>query len=430
MLGLTLEVLIILALILFNGLLAMSELAVVSSRRSRLQQRAETGDEKARAALLLAQEPTRFLSTVQIGITLVGILAGAFGGASIANRVSDWLDGTGLTEGWSNALSVGLVVLVITYLSLVFGELVPKRIALHSPERIAGMIAQPMRILSTLGSPFVTVLSASTGAVLRIIGLGAQREDTISEEELRLMIGMSAESGTMAEHEAELLDRVFHFGDRRVHEVMTPRTEAVGVEKQATLGGFLAVYKEAHHSRFPAYDESLDRVVGILVIKDVLSALASSEVNMESPVEPLIRQALFVPETKLIGELFREMQASGDQMAIAVDEFGGTAGIVTLEQLLEEMVGQVRDELWPDEPEITPIDERTTQIDGSLSIEEARAELELDIPEGDYDTVAGYVLSRLGHIPKVGETVPLDGYRITVAEMRGLKIEQLRVFKV
>jgi putative hemolysin len=150
---------------------------------------------------------------------------------------------------------------------------------------------------------------------------------------------------------------------------------------------------------------------------------------MDSPVEPLARPALFVPETKLIGELFREMQASGDQMAIAIDEFGGTAGIVTLEQLLEEMVGQVRDELWPEEREITPIDERTTQVEGSLSIEEAREELSLDIPEGDYDTVAGYVLSLLGHIPKVGETVTLDGYRIMVAEMRGLKIEQLRVIK-
>jgi putative hemolysin len=428
-LGLTLEVFIILALILFNGVLAMSELAVVSSRRSRLQQRAEAGDHKAQRALLLAEEPTRFLSTVQIGITLVGILAGAFGGARIAGRVSNWLIDAGLSEAWSDTLGVALVVIVITYLSLIFGELVPKRIALHSPERIAGLIAGPMQVLSTLGSPFVTLLSASTGTVLRLIGLGASRVDTISEEELRLMIGMSAESGTMAEHEAELLDRVFHFGDRHVHEVMTPRTEAVGIEKEATLGDFYAVYRNAHHSRFPVYDESLDSVVGILVIKDVLTKLAAGEIDMSSPVEPLARQALFVPETKLIGELFREMQVRGDQMAIAIDEFGGTAGIVTLEQLLEEMVGQVRDELWPEEKEITTIDERTTQVDGSLSIEEAREELALDIPEGDYDTVAGYVLSELGHIPKVGESVTLDGCRIMVAEMRGLKIELLRVIK-
>ena len=429
MLGLTFEFLIILALILFNGVLAMSELAVVSSRRSSLQQRAESGDASAQRALLIAEEPTRFLSTVQIGITLVGILAGAFGGASIASDVSIWLADLGLSEGWSDTLGVAIVVIIITYLSLVFGELVPKRIALHSPERIAGMISRPMQYLSTLGAPFVTLLSASTGAVLRVIGLGGVREETISEEELRLMIGMSAESGSMARAEAELLDRVFHFGDRHVHEVMTPRTEAIGVEKDATLAGFYAVYSGAHHSRFPVYDESLDNIVGILVIKDVLSKLAAGEVGMDSPVEPLARPALFVPETKLIGELFREMQIRGDQMAIAIDEFGGTAGIVTLEQLLEEMVGQVRDELWPAEAEITTIDERTTQVDGGLSIEEAREELHLDIPEGDYDTVAGFVLSQLGHIPRVGETVTLDGYRLTVAEMRGLKIELLRVVK-
>jgi putative hemolysin len=242
-----------------------------------------------------------------------------------------------------------------------------------------------------------------------------------------MLIDLSAETGTVEESEAELLDRVFHFGDRQVHEVMTPRTEAVGVEKNATLADFYAVYHGAHHSRFPVFDESLDSVVGILVIKDVLSRLAAGEIDMSSPVQPVARPALFVPETKLIGELFREMQARGDQMAVAVDEFGGTAGIVTLEQLLEEMVGQVRDELWAAQAEVTTIDEHTRQVDGSLSIEEAREELDLDIPEGDYDTVAGYVLSLLGHIPKVGETVSLDGYRITVAEMRGLKIEQLQV---
>jgi putative hemolysin len=251
--------------------------------------------------------------------------------------------------------------------------------------------------------------------------------DTVTEEELRLMIGMSAEAGSMAEAEAELLDRVFHFGDRHVHEVMVPRTEAVGIDKSATLRDFYAVYAEAHHSRFPVWDDSPDKVVGILGIKDVLSAMAEGTIGPDSPIEPLIRPALFMPETKLIGELFREMQASGDQMAIAVDEWGGTAGIVTLEQLLEEMVGQVRDELRPDDEEITPIDERTTQVEGGLSVEEAREELGIHIPEGEYDTLAGFVLSELGHIPKVGEMVTLDGWRITVEEMRGLKIELLRV---
>jgi putative hemolysin len=244
-----------------------------------------------------------------------------------------------------------------------------------------------------------------------------------------MLIDISAESGTMAEAEAELLDRVFHFGDRRVHEVMVPRTEAVGIDRRATLADFLAVYADAHHSRFPVWDESPDKVIGIIGIKDVLSALASGSIASDSCIEPLARRAMFVPETKLIGELFREMQATGAQMAIAVDEWGGTAGIVTLEQLLEEMVGQVRDELRPDDEEIVSIDEHTTRVDGGLSVEEAREELGIDIPEGEYDTVAGFVLSQLGHIPRVGEVVAWDGWRITVEEMRGLKIELLRVMR-
>jgi putative hemolysin len=203
----------------------------------------------------------------------------------------------------------------------------------------------------------------------------------------------------------------------------------VVIEKTATVGDFFNVYLSAPHSRFPVFEDNPDKIVGILGIKDVLTALSRHEVTETSPIQPLARPAYFVPETKLIGELFREMQESGTQMAIAVDEWGGTAGIVTLEQLLEEMVGVVHDELRPAELEITAIDERTMEVDGALSVEEAREELGLDIPEGPYDTIAGYVLSQLGHIPTVGESVTIDHHRITVAEMRNLKIELLRIIR-
>ena len=422
-----LSLLVLFLLILINGVLALSELAVVSSRQIRLTQRAESGDAGAKVALQLGQEPTRFLSTVQIGITLVGILAGAFGGSAIADDLSGALQDAGLSEGLADTLGVGVVVIAITFMSLVFGEIVPKRIAMHSPERIASLVARPMLLLSKAAAPLVFVLSATTGAVLRLIGLGGMRQENITEEEIRLMIGMSAESGSVAEAEAELLDRVFHFGDRHVHEVMTPRTEAVVIPDDAKVQDFYTVYLSAPHSRFPVYDDNPDKITGILGIKDVLAALSRQEVTDESPIKPLARPAHFVPETKLIGELFREMQAAGIQMAIAVDEWGGTAGIVTLEQLLEEMVGQVHDELRPAELEITTIDERTIEVDGSLSVEEARDELGLDIPEGPYDTIAGYVLSQLGHIPTVGESVSIDHHRIAVAEMRGLKVELLRI---
>lgn len=408
----------------------MSELAMVSARNVRLSQRAEAGDRGAQQAIELARQPTRFLSTVQIGITLVAIVSGAFGGARLADHITPVLEDLGLGNDVAETGSVLVAVLGITYLSLVFGEIVPKRIALHSPEAVASLVSRPMHLLSRAGSPFVYILSISTGAVLRVVGLHMEREQTVTEEEIRLMIDMSAESGSVAEAEAALLDRVFHFGDRHVHEVMTPRTEAVGIERHATIADFYELYLTASHSRFPVFDESPDKVVGILGIKDVLASIAAGGMTPDAPVDSLARPAYFVPETKLIGDLFRELQSTGNQMAIAVDEFGGTAGIVTLERLLEEMVGQVGDELARSAVEITTIDENTMEVDGSLSVEEARDELSVNIPEGPYDTIAGFVLSKLGHIPKVGEFVNVDDYRITIAEMRNLKIERLRMTRI
>jgi putative hemolysin len=425
--GLGLEVFIVLVLIGLNGLFAMAEIAVVSSRKIRLQQNAESGQAGADAALRLAQEPTRFLSTVQIGISLVGIVAGYFGGARLAARISDLLVDAGVSEAISDPVSVVGVLLAITYLSLVFGEIVPKRIGLHRPERIASRVATPMRLLSRAAAPFVALLTVSANSVLRILNLRGEEEAALSEEEIRLMIGMSADSGHVAEEEAELLERVFHFGDRQVHEVMTPRTETIWLEAGMSIDDFYRTYSATPHSRFPVFEGNPDTVVGILGIKDVLTGLAADRIEGSSPIGPLLRTPFFVPETKAIGELFREMQVKGVQMAVAVDEFGGTAGIVTLEQLLEEMVGPMHDELRPAEAEIQPIDDRTIRLDGGLSIDEARDELEIEIPEGPYDTIAGFVLSQLGHIPAPGEQVAFDGYRLTVEEMRGPKIELLKL---
>ncbi len=426
MLGLTLEIAIVLALVGLNGVLAMSEIAVVSSRKIRLQQNAENGDAGAAAALAIAQEPTRFLSTVQIGITFVGIVAGAFGGAQIADRVALWLEDAGISNGLSGTLAVALVVLVIAYVTLVFGELVPKRIGLHRPERTAAIIARPMQLLARAGGPFVASLSLSTSVAVRFLGIRGDEDEAVTEEELRLMIGLSAASGDVEEAEAALLDRVFHFGDRRVHAVMTPRTEAVGLPMETTVAEFYRVYAATPHSRFPLFDGSPDTVTGILVIKDVLAALSRGTIDESSRVAALARPAFFVPESKPASDLLREMQARRIQMAIAVDEFGGTAGIITVEQILEEMVGPVHDELLPREKEVQEIDERTLQVDGGISIEEAREALSLAIQEGPYDTIAGYVLERLGHIPEEGERLTLEGGLFTVLEMKGAKIELLR----
>jgi putative hemolysin len=415
------------ALILVNGLFAMAEIALVSSRRYRLEQQAEEGKSGAKSALSLLRDPARFLSTAQIAITLVAVISGAFGEASISGYVVSWLESAGLSDSLADTVSTAIVVVAISYLAIVLGELVPKQIGLRHPEFVASLIAKPMTFLAGLASPAVSLLGFSSTAILRLFGMSRTAEAAISEEEIRLLIGQSAESGSVDEAEAELLDRVFHFGDRQVHEVMTARTETVWLAHDATVSDFYQVYLRSPHSRFPVYEESPDHVVGILGIKDVLAALANGWLKLNAPISRLTRPAYFVPETKLAGELFREMQARGIQMAVAVDEFGGTAGIVTLEQLLEEMVGPVHEELHAGTAEVQVIDESTVRVDGSLSIEEARDQLEIEIPEGPYDTIAGFVLNELGRIPSEGEFVTMPGHRITVAEMRGPKIELVDV---
>jgi len=410
-LGLVVLVFSVLGFALVNAV----EIAVVGANRIRVRHLAEQGSRAAGALEALHARQERFFAAI---VTLQNVLS----------TVTATIGAFVFVELIGGALGAAVSVFWVAFVLTLLGELTPKVLAAHASEGFAMFVARPALALTRVLGPIVQALGYFPGLLSRrLTGVDLEAGPSVTEAELRMLIDISAERGEVAEAEAELLDRVFHFGDRRVHEVMVPRTEAVGIEKGATVEDFFRTYVQAHHSRFPVFDESLDKVVGILGIKDVLAALAQGTIQRDSPIEPLARPAYFVPETKLIGQLFREMQASGTQMAIAVDEWGGTAGIVTLEQLLEEMVGQVRDELWPEEPEIVAIDERTTQVDGSLSVEEARDQLGIDIPEGDYDTLAGYVLSELGHIPKVGEMVVVDGHRITVAEMRGLKIELLRV---
>jgi putative hemolysin len=407
-------VILLVVLLILSGLFSSSETAFLSIQRLRLEHYLREGRPGAAKVSALLERPGRLLSAILIGNNLVNTGAAIVGGIIAQSIVS-------------GGLGALLAAFTVTALLVLFGEVAPKTVALHHAFRLSTMYSLPMALWSRLMQPISVVLELVTKAIINLTGENRENLPEITESELRTMIGLSSESGSVALAEAELLDRVFHFGDRRVHEVMTPRTEAIGIERRATVKDFYGTYANAPHSRFPVFDESLDKVVGILGIKDILAALAERQVTEASPIETLARPAYFVPETKLIGELFREMQERGTQMAIAVDEFGGTAGIVTLEQLIEEMVGQVWDEVRPAETEITTIDERTIQVDGELSVEEAREELGLDIPEGEYDTIAGYVLSLLGHIPQVGEFVTIDHSRVTVAEMRNLKIERLRV---
>jgi len=412
--NIALGLVVLVASVLGYAVVNSIEIAVVGANRIRVRHLAEGGSRSAQALERLHGHQERFFAAIVLLQNVLVVLAAAMGtliGAEVAG-----------------AAGVAVATVLEALALALFGELIPKVLAAHASERFALFVAVPAEALTQVLGPFVQALGFLPGVLSRrILGVRLEAGPSVTEAELRMLIEVSAESGTMAESEAELLDRVFHFGDRRVHEVMVPRTEVVWLPRESRVSDFYAVYAETPHSRFPVFDESPDQVVGILGIKDVLAALAAGQIGAGSGVEALTRPAFFVPETKPIGELFREMQASGTQMAIAVDEFGGTAGIVTLEQLLEEMVGPMRDELRPAETEITQVDEYTTQVDGSLSVEEAREELGIDIPEGPYDTIAGFVLSRLGHIPQEGEQLAVDDLRLTVAVMKGPKIELLRL---
>jgi len=363
----------------------------------------------------MIEHPERFLSVVLLGNNLANTGAAAL---ATALALSVW--------GESGILiaTIGLTVIL-----LIFSETTPKTIAAHHPEKLSLLFVRPLSIISWLFSPFVIVLSWVAYAFTRLVGGTPVPRSIISDEEIRTMISVGHKEGTVEEAEAKLLDRAFDFGDRPVSEVMVPRPEVVSIQEGSTIADFLKLYAEFPLSRFPVFQENMDNVVGILSVKDVLMGLAKGSINNDSPINELIRPAYFTPETKRINELFAEMQDKNYRMTVAVDEYGGTAGIVSLSGLVEEIVGPVGDELAAVEKEYEVINEHTFQIDGSMRVEEANEELKLKFPEGDYETVAGFVLHLLGHIPRQGEQLRYKGMKLVITKMRGLKIEEILLTK-
>ncbi len=405
---------LLIALLIFSAFFSSAETAFLSLQRIRLEHHVKEEDPGAAAVSALLAKPNRLLSAILVGNNLTNTGAAVVGGL-IAQKVV------------SGGLGALLAALVVTVLLVLFGEVGPKTVALHHNYRLTTIYAVPMKFWAWLMRPFASLLDLVTRAVIKIFGDDRESTAQISEAELRTMIGLSAEAGAVEADEAELLHRVFEFGDRQVHEVMVPRTEVVWIPTGTNVAEFRQVFAQTPHSRFPMFAGDADNVIGIVGIKEVMRSVAMGKIDDPDAVDAVAGPAYFVPATKSTLDLFREMQSLGHQMAVAVDEWGGTAGIVTLEALLEEVVGQVGDELQPSKPEIMALDEGTVQVNGSLSVEEARDELGLDIPEGPYDTIAGFFLSRAGHIPRQGEFIILDGYRIAVIEMRGLKIELLQI---
>ena len=404
--------------IILSAFFSSSEAAFLALERIRLVHLLNTNKPGAQRVAGLLKRPERLLSTILLGNNLVNV---AF--TALITVVSLNLLGEG-----RETLATILATVAGTALLLIFGETIPKTIAVHQAERISFWYARPLKMLEFVFWPIIFLLQGMTNWTTKLLGVNPEARDSITEGELLTLIDIGEAEGTFEPSEAELLQNVFRFGDRQVREVMTPRPEMVSVQRSATLSEFLNVYGAHSHTRFPVYNDSSENIIGILSAKDVLRAMASNGgMELDATVTDVIRNPLFVPETKRIAELFDEMRKDGHQMAIIVDEYGGLAGLVTLKRLSEEVVGAHGEEGEAPEDEYESLDDNTFQVEAAMSIDEANEELELNLPDGDFDTLAGFVLDKLGHIPDEGEILEYEDLKIEVIEMRALKIETIKV---
>ena len=423
-----LEILFILLLIICNGIFSGSEIAVVAARKVRLQQLVDKGSRPARVALRLAESPNDFLSTVQIGITLIGILSGAVGGATVAKHLKPVLDGFKALQPYSEGLSVTVVVVLITYLSLVIGELVPKRLALANPEQIACRIAPAMRALSRLSSPAVHLLGASTDALLRFLNVEVSTEPEITEEEIKALIRQGADSGVFEESEHDMVQRVLRLGDRAIRTMMTPRTDICWLDLEDSLEENLAEVRESNHSRFPVARGSLDNCIGIVRVRSLLTAHMGSE-----PIDlsALCQAPLHVAESTLSLNVLEEFKRTGIHIALVTDEFGGVEGLVTLNDLMEGIVGDLPALEDEDEPSFVIRQDGSWLVNGSLDVNEfdARIGTKLigSIDQNVFHTLAGFVIHSLKRIPTASDYFDWHGYRFEVMDMDGNRVDKILV---
>ena len=425
---LVIEITIILLLIVLNGILALSELAVVSSRRSRLESMAGRGDHGARAALGLFDDPSRFLSTVQIGITLIGIVAGAFGGTTIAGTLAETLDTVPWIAPNGGPIAITIVVVIVTYASLLVGELVPKRIALANPERTAARIATPMRLLSRIAAPAVWLLRHSSDAILRLIGFAGSPRRTITEDEVRSLIAEGTRAGVFAPQEREMIDGVLRLADRSVRGVMTPRTEVVWIDAAASWTTILETIGGTRHERLLVCDGSIDQAVGSVAVRDLfLATLGERPIDLASVTRP----ALAVSENAAVLTLLDIFRREGMRFAVIVDEYGTTQGIVTATDVLESIAGDLPERGEPVEPMIIHRADGSWLIDGRLPIDEFETLTGIRglAAGGDFETLAGFAVAELGRLPVAGDRVVRPDMTIEVVDMDGRRVDKLAVWR-
>lgn len=423
------QVFLILLLILINAFFASSEIAIISVNKNKLTALAEDGDKKAELLLGLIKEPSRFLATIQVGITLAGFLASASAAVSISRVLANFLNrlNVPIITSASSQIALILVTILLSFITLVFGELLPKRLALQNSEKIAMFAVKPLVFISKATAPFVKILTVSTGFFARMLGSTEDNlDEKVTEEEIRMMIHVGEENGVINETEREMIDGIFQFDDILAKEIMTPRNHVFAIDIGEPIEETIAEIVEEQYSRIPVYEEDIDNIIGILYMKDLFPKCVKGDVKDVS-IRELIRPAYFVPETKNIDTLFRELQTSRSHMAILIDEYGGFSGILTIEDLMEEIFGDISDEYDEDEEEIQKVDLNTYLIDGMASINDLNEELHLSLPSDNFDTIGGFVIDLLGNIPREDEENIVE-YENLVFKVE--KVDEKRVEKV
>lgn len=420
------QIIILVILILINAFFAASEIAFISLNDTKIELMAKDGHKKAKRIAKMLKTPSKFLATIQIGITLAGFLSSAFASDAFAEKLAPVLYGVFPSislETWKG-IAIIIITIVLSYFTLIFGELVPKRIAMKKSELIAFGSIGIIQFIAIVTSPFVKFLEFSTNIVSKLFGVTGTEEEVVTEEEIRMMVDVGQEKGTIEENEKEMINNIFEFNDRTVSEIMIPRNEIFALDSNLAMAdAILEIAEDYKYSRIPVYKENIDQIIGILYIKDMLL----EQKNKNTKIKNIVKDVYFVPETKKVDELFSEMRKNKKQIAIVIDEYGGTAGLVTMEDILEEIVGDIFDEFDEFENEYEKIDENTYILDGGIPIYECKKILDIDIPEGDYETLSGYLIDALGRIPEEKEkpVIEIDNvvYKIE-------KIENKKIIKV
>lgn len=425
------QILVLLILILLNAFFAASEIAFISLNDAKIEKQAKEGNKKAKQIEKMLKEPSKFLATIQIGITLAGFLSSAFASDAFAERLAPILYNAMpfINLGIWKSIAIILITIILSFFTLVFGELVPKRLAMKHYEKISFATIGVIRAISLITAPFVRLLTVITNTISKLFGVGENDEESVTEEEIKMMVDQGEEKGTIQEEEKELINKVFEFNDITVSEIMKHRKDIFAVDINISGDELMSELskEEYRYSRIPVYDETIDEIKGVLYVKDILRNIGKKNFKVKN----IVKEAYFVSQTRLINEVFKELQKNKKQIAIIVDEYGGTAGLVTMEDIIEELFGEIYDEYDEEETEFEMIDENTYMLAGNMAIYDVNHILNAEIPEGDYDTISGFLQEQLGRIPDEEETPIVETEKITykIEEYEDKRILKIKACK-